>query len=595
MKNTAILAAIPLIAVFLLVIYAVPVSQAALELRRGGRIQTLDLFVDATATPFRNASAKHANVKKLSVYIDSIAAILSSAGDSAEGLEKTEGLAEELLYTAEDLRKTVITKNRHVRADSASPAVMRLDTLSQQCDNLLSALKNGSPPAECANHFAAIRMSEKTLAREYGQPSLFTMPLLALKNVRFIFWNDRYLRPYEKEMENSSVFALSVRPRMLLTFFFLFRDLGEKGVLGRNGWFFYKPDVDFLVKPSVVDRRSIAVDPNDKPVSDNPVAAIKKFKDQLSARGIDMLLVIVPGKPSIYPDVVSSRMPPASAGSFSHSLRMLSELKKEGIEAVDLFAPFAAERLRDSEAGDFLYLREDTHWKARAVRLAARVVADRIRQYTWFSTGSTEYALDSVTIDRIGDVGTMSTLPLNKVHGLYGLFMPEKTICYKVYRSIRDPQGVETERVPYKDDFRNSTILLLGDSFSRIYQTDEPRGAGWISHLALELAQPISSLVNDGGASTLVRQSLARKPNLLKGKKLVIWEIVERDFRFGDEGWKDVPIVINQDSKQLVFLGVPLRVGELWALAFANRSSPAEQVRTALRAPLRMPHAKTDR
>ena len=549
MKKKVTLAAVPLIAVFLLVIYAVPVTQAALELRRGGRIQALDLAVDATATPFRNASVQHANVKKLSVFLDSIAAFFSSASDSAVDLEKTEGLTEELLYAAEDLRKSVITKNRHVRADSVSPAVMRLDTLSAQCDSLLSALKTGTPAAECATLFSAIRRSEKTLACDYRQPSLYDIPLLALKSVRFIFWNDHYLRPYEKEMENSSVFALSARPRMLLTYYFLFRDLGEKGVLGRNGWFFYKPDVDFLIKPYVLDRRSVMVDPNDKPLSDNPVAAIKKFKDQLSAMGVDMLLVIIPGKPSIYADVVSSRMPSASAGSFSHSLQMLSDLKKEGIETVDLFTPFAAERLHDNDAGDSLYLREDTHWKSRAVRLAARVVADRIRQYPWFSAGSIDYQLDSVPIERTGDVGTMSALPLNKVRGLYGLFMPEKTMCYKVYRSIRDPQGVETERVPYKDDFRNSTILLLGDSFSRIYQTDEPRCAGWISHLARELAQPIASLVNDGGASTLVRQSLARKPNLLKGKRLVVWEVVERDFRYGEEGWKDVPIVINQDSK----------------------------------------------
>jgi hypothetical protein len=48
--------------------------------------------------------------------------------------------------------------------------------------------------------------------------------------------------------------------------------------------------------------------------------------------------------------------------------------------------------------------------------------------------------------------------------------------------------------------------------------------------------------VSDGGSSTLVRQSLARKPGLLKNKKLVIWEVVERDFRFGDEGWKKIEI-----------------------------------------------------
>ncbi len=546
MKNMTKIAAIPLIAVFLLVIYAVPITQGVAELRRGRSIQALDLVVDATATPFRNASAQHALADKFSSYTDSIASELSMANDSVWNRERIQGLAEELLYTAQDLRKTVIKKNRHVRADSVSLPVMRLDTLSGQCAGFLSALRNGTPSAL----FAAIRSNGKTLAQEYRQPSFLDIPLLIVKNIRYILWNDRYLRPYEKEMENSSVFALGARPKMLLTYYRLFRDLGEKGIRGRNGWFFYKPDVDFLIKPYVRDRRSIVVDPNDRPVSDNPVAAIKKFKEQLNARGIDMLLVIMPGKPSIYPDVVSSRMAPGSAGSFSHSLRMLSDLKKQGVEVVDLFTPFARERLRDHEAGDSIYLHEDTHWKARAVRLAARVVADRIRQYPWFAAGSTEYILDSITIDRIGDVGTMSTLPLNKVRGLYGLFMPEKTKCYKVYRIIRDPQGVETERIPYKDDFRTSIILLLGDSFSRIYQTDDPRSAGWISHLALELAQPIASLVNDGGASTLVRQSLARKPNLLKGKKLVVWEIVERDFRFGDEGWKDVPIVDKDLGKE---------------------------------------------
>jgi hypothetical protein len=83
---------------------------------------------------------------------------------------------------------------------------------------------------------------------------------------------------------------------------------------------------------------------------------------------------------------------------------------------------------------------------------------------------------------------------------------------------------------------------VLGDSFSRIYQTDEPRSAGWISHLAKELGQPLASIVNDGGASTLVRKTLERKSSVLRGKKLVIWEIVERDFRYGADGWKNVKL-----------------------------------------------------
>jgi hypothetical protein len=174
-------------------------------------------------------------------------------------------------------------------------------------------------------------------------------------------------------------------------------------------------------------------------------------------------------------------------------------------------------------------------------------VAQRIKDYPWYRQGESEFAVDSIFVDRTGDVAVMTTLPLDKMRARSVSFAPEKTKCYQVYRVVHDEAGNQTGRTLYKDDFKNSPILLLGDSFSRIYQTDEPRGAGWIAHLALELSQPIASVVNDGGASTLVRYSLARRPNLLKGKKLVVWEIVERDFRYGDEGWKDVPLAAKQD------------------------------------------------
>jgi len=37
-----------------------------------------------------------------------------------------------------------------------------------------------------------------------------------------------------------------------------------------------------------------------------------------------------------------------------------------------------------------------------------------------------------------------------------------------------------------------------------------------------------------------VREKLERKKGVLRGKKLVIWEFVERDIRYGAEGWRDI-------------------------------------------------------
>ena len=98
-----------------------------------------------------------------------------------------------------------------------------------------------------------------------------------------------------------------------------------------------------------------------------------------------------------------------------------------------------------------------------------------------------------------------------------------------------------TTKQPYQDD-PHSEVLVLGDSFCRIYSQDEPGTAGFVEHLAYELGTAVASIVNDGGASTLVRQQLSRNPNLFANKKVVVWQFVERDIRFGTEGWQIVPL-----------------------------------------------------
>jgi len=110
---------------------------------------------------------------------------------------------------------------------------------------------------------------------------------------------------------------------------------------------------------------------------------------------------------------------------------------------------------------------------------------------------------------------------------------PEPVPCVQV---LRDDNGQA-----YRDQ-ANAEVLVLGDSFLRIYQQDEPRAAGFIAHLAKELKQPMTSLVSDGGASTLVRQELYRRPGFLKNKRVVVWEFVERDIRLGTEGWQQIPL-----------------------------------------------------
>ncbi len=312
------------------------------------------------------------------------------------------------------------------------------------------------------------------------------------------------LRAFEREAERSSAIAGAIRPWVEYGMFTLLRSPGEQAILGRDGWLFYKPDVRYLIEPC-----------------SQPIRAIERFRDELAGRGIRLLVVPIPGKPSVYPDRLTGRVPPG-ARLPSHTRELVAALRAARVEVVDLLDLPA---LRAS--GEPAYLRRDTHWTAATARRSAEVVAVRIRAMG-VNLGTAEYISRPVTVSRRGDVVRMM-----RAARLDDDLPAEPVSCEQVM--LRGAGGL------YRDD-PVSPVLVLGDSFLRIYETDEPKAAGFIAHLARELRQPVASIVNDGGASTLVREQLARKPELLEGKKVVVWEFVERDIRFGAEGWRDVPL-----------------------------------------------------
>lgn len=328
---------------------------------------------------------------------------------------------------------------------------------------------------------------------------------------------EEHLRAVENNVENFSWFPQTLRPWWQGLRFTLLDDLGEKVLLGRDGWLFYNLDVRYLVDPDVTGHARDA----------DPFSAILKFRDQLSTRGIRLLVVPMPGKPSIYPDKLTQLAESGGRPFSSRTIRFISRLREAGVEVSNLFETFRELRERNSPPeSEPYYLVRDTHWSGKAVIIAAEEVAKQIRRLGWVDPGSTEYDLKAVIAKRRSDIAQMVKVP-----GIEEKFPPEDLLCYQVLQNGK----------PYQDD-PHSPVLVLGDSFLRIYQTDQPTSAGFVAHLAKQLRRPLASIVNDGGASTLVRQALARQSGLLKGKRLVIWEFVERDIRFGIEGWKDVPL-----------------------------------------------------
>ena len=471
-------------------------AQTIADLRGEKRFVSLDIFKDVVYTPFKRESKMAESAAKLNEAWFAARESMAGGGEVGEALEPVVG-------ALSDLEAVVLSVNSYAELDSAESDYKLL----KLADTLVAALED-EPES-----FKMVDSTLKAVVAEFGHFSLWRA-LCGIKH--YGVWTSRYLRAFEKKVEDENVLVLKFRPQYQLAVWNVFNEPGEKVVLGagEGRWLFYRQDVEFLVQPSPLDVRSAKLD--------NPIQAILKFREQLKKKGVELLVVIAPGKPSIYPE----RLTGASGEKpiASHGKAILDSLTKLGLNTVDLYTPLLAAKANDANLGE-LYLNDDTHWTPRGAELAAGEIAKKVNSMVNaglidIGEPSVDYEVTDSLADRMGDIGEMSGL--NK----FNVFKVQQVTGHVVS--------------PFKDDFRKSKILILGDSFSRIYQTDAPVNAGWIAHFARNISRPVSSIVSDGGASTLVREKLARKAGVLKGKKLLIWEFVERDLRFGAEGWKTI-------------------------------------------------------
>ena len=339
----------------------------------------------------------------------------------------------------------------------------------------------------------------------------------------------RNLHEFEHNLDESSLVMAHLRPMMQEARFTLLADAGERALVGRNGWLFYRPSVRYATERP--ETAPAAGGPAD------PLPAIRSFHDQLAERGIKLLVVPAPDKESIYPEMLSGRASRGGVVVCRSTRILLDRLQAAGIEVVDLFEAFrlAKEAQSPSDRRRF-YLARDSHWTPEGMQVAVQAVARRIRERGWIEVGTVDSGVRPIEVERVGDLIQMLRVPR-----LERAIAAERLTCAQVIRR-------ETGRL-YRDA-PDARILILGDSFLRIYEQDEPGAAGFIAHLARELKQPMASIVNDGGASTMVRQDLTRRSRLLANKRLVIWEFVERDIRDGTEGWQVIPLPSTDSNRR---------------------------------------------
>ena len=284
----------------------------------------------------------------------------------------------------------------------------------------------------------------------------------------------------------------------------------EGRVVADEPWLFYRPDV-----------RLVSQRPAPRPAAP-PGPAILDWHRQLAARGIRLVVVVAPLKPALMTDRVARRFALGAAAWRSPETKaILDGLRGAGVEVVDLPAVFGA--LPAAGWGEEPWFEPaDTHWSQRGLHVAADAIIESIG---WERIPGV-YVVREEMARRPADLAALRSGAATDDGG------PRESCLI-----VADTRGRAPSAQP-----GGAEVLLLGDSFCRVFEEGEVGGAGLRSQLAWRLGRPVGLIRQDGGGATLVRQELARRPEWLKGLKVVVWEFAERDLLSADTEWAKVEL-----------------------------------------------------
>ncbi len=291
----------------------------------------------------------------------------------------------------------------------------------------------------------------------------------------------------------------------------------SKALAGNDGFLFYRNSLEYVAGGDLEKQRK----------GKNPLPVIVEFKRELDQLGVDFLFVPVPTKLEIYPEKLDSDFKNLDGQVVNPAFRkLLLSLTKEGVEVVDLLpALLRAKATKASGAEQLLFQHQDTHWTDRGLRLAADILTARIKRYPWYGElvkqGQT-FGIRETTFSRFGDL--QSRLP----EGEQKKYTPETLVAHQVLRP---------DKQPYDDD-PDSPVVLLGDSFTGVYQLTDAEHAGVSAHVARGISYPLDLVMSYGGGPNVRQKLLRRGTESLATKKLVIWLMTARDLYNYWEDWE---------------------------------------------------------
>lgn len=333
------------------------------------------------------------------------------------------------------------------------------------------------------------------------------------------------LTSFENALEDESMIAGRLRPPTQLA---MSRWLGvgnEQVYRGREGWLFYRPDVEYVTGPGFLEsaelmRRARSGSERTRPIEPDPRKAILRLKKDLEARGITLIVMPTPVKPTVHAGKLAGRYEHGASALHNPSFAAFSdELTREGVLVLDI-----SQSLADAASGAAQYLATDSHWRPEAMEMAAEALAEMITAHADLpDVPDPGYRVARVEVRAAGDTARM--LGLSSAQILY----PGETVWLR--------RILEADGTPWKPS-RDADVLVLGDSFSNIYSLPSigwGEGAGLVEQVSYVLRRPVDRIVQNDDGAFATRSMLSQSGNdRLVGKRIVIYQFAARELAFGD-------------------------------------------------------------
>ena len=268
------------------------------------------------------------------------------------------------------------------------------------------------------------------------------------------------------------------------------------------------------------------------------------FARGLKERGVPLLLIPIPMKAALYPEMLTRSSPDDSDAPLYHPAQqaLYEQLAKEGIDVQDITTALLQLKQRHKD----VFFKQDSHWTPEAMQEIARAVAAHVRKKFPGVAPNDPLISDARAPDAAGFGDLADRLYLHPEF----VVEKESKVLVSFPSLANDPK---------------SPITLLGDDFVSLF--DDPRfgyvegdngHAGFAQHLALYLGTPVDALVSPPADPMASAKAFAsRFDDVVKSKKLVIWLVPARDLLLPSTAWQDVHFNTQSSAPEVLEPMVP--------------------------------------